>query len=99
MFVIYVNDRCVSYREVDGTVELRESQCDLSDRALSFKLKTISNYEEYNNAIQYEEQYEKKLAMRNDDIFYPFTLLNQSTMKGSVSTLWTITVFSSKPLR
>ena len=82
MFVIYVNDRCVSYREVDGTVELRESQCDLSDRALSFKLKTISNYEEYNNAIQYEEQYEKKLAMRNDDIFYPFYLVEPVNYEG-----------------
>jgi hypothetical protein len=81
-FVIYLNDRCLAFSQNGSQVEVKVNGCDLSDTTQAFELKQINNFIEYNNAIKAEEKGEKRLVMKNDDIFYPFYLVQPAGTPG-----------------
>ena len=77
-FLIFLNDKCLSYKINGAEIVVQVKNCSNSGSSImnmKFKLKEIKSYEEYNNAIRQEERNDKLLALKNEDIYYPFYLV------------------------
>jgi predicted nucleic acid-binding Zn-ribbon protein len=81
-FLIYLNSNCLSYIDTYGEPELKVASADFSDSSQIFELKVINNFSEYNDAIKRENTGDKKLVMKNDDIYYPFYMVHPEENYG-----------------
>ena len=84
-FLIFLNDNCLSYKIKDSDFEIKVNNCEInssSDYKMNFILKEIKDYVEYNNAIKIERKEQKSLVMKNDDINYPFYLIQPTINNG-----------------
>ena len=77
-FLIFLNNKCLSYEINGAEIKVKENQCDSSGSSrvnMKFQLREIKDYNEYNDAIKQEESDNKLLVMKNEDIYYPFYLV------------------------
>ena len=81
-FLIYLNDACLKFNEDGSQVEVSVDQCDISSAQQSFELQIISNFQDYNKAIKYEESSQKKMVLPSDDVYYPFYLVHPQDNYG-----------------
>ena len=76
-FFIFLNDGCLKFTENGSQVEITvDLEFDSTSDSQAFELQLINNFQEYNNAIKYEESSAKKMVMSTDDIYYPFYLVH-----------------------
>ena len=84
-FLIFLNNNCLSYKIHDSRTEIKINNCEIggkSDYMMNFVLKEIKDYNEYNRAIKIENSEQKALVMKNDDIIYPFYLVQPEKDSG-----------------
>ena len=84
-FLIFLNNNCLSYKINDSSAEIKINNCEIggkSDYMMNFVLKEIKDYNQYNRAIKIENSEQKALVMKNDDIIYPFYLVQPEKDSG-----------------
>jgi len=84
-FLIFLNNRCLSYK-IDATgIMIMINDCEVSDSSnykQNFKFKKIRDFNEYNQAINIEPNEVKSLVMKTDDIIYPFYIVQPVDHEG-----------------